>query len=133
MREIFVFGSNLAGRHGRGAAKWAREHRGAIYGQGKGLQGDSYAIPTKNRELTTLALPLIAVHIDEFIRFARIHQDSLCFQVTPIGTGLAGYRASDIGPLFREALGLPNVKLPEEFLKVISPNYNLPVDGHKHV
>lgn len=98
---IFVFGSNLAGRHGKGAALWARNHRGAIYGQGEGLQGQSYGIPTKDENLRTLPLSEIALRVKTFIRFAEDHPE-LQFEVTPIGTGLAGYDRSSIRPLFKE-------------------------------
>jgi hypothetical protein len=100
-REIFVFGSNLAGRHGRGAALWARKNRGAIYGQGIGLQGDSYGIPTKDEKIKTLPLEAIAEHVSSFVQFARNHPD-LRFRVTPVGCGLAGYHQSEILPLFED-------------------------------
>ena len=108
--EIFVFGSNLAGRHGKGAALTARQQYGAIYNQGVGLQGRSYAIPTKDRELRPLPLNLINEYVDEFIRFAIDHPE-FTFIVTRVGCGLAGYRDSDIAPMFS---GAPlNCKLPE--------------------
>lgn len=109
---IFVFGSNLAGRHGAGAAKWALLNRGAIYGVGDGRQGDSYAIPTKDGNLTVLRIHHIEVFVKTFLRYAEAHPD-LTFQLTPIGCGLAGYKHSEIGPLFDGAP--PNVMLPEEF------------------
>ena len=96
---VFVFGSNLAGRHGKGAALWARQHRGAVYGQGIGLQGNSYAIPSKDEHLRTLPLDRIAPHVREFLAFARARPD-LTFQLTPIGCGLAGYARAHIEPLF---------------------------------
>lgn len=99
--EIFVFGSNLAGRHGKGAAKYAREYHGAIYGQGEGLQGNSYGIPTKDEDLRVLGIREIAMGIDRFITYARGHP-SFRFLVTPVGCGLAGYKRSDIRPLFGE-------------------------------
>jgi hypothetical protein len=97
--EIFVFGSNLAGRHGKGAALYARKHHGAIYGQGEGLQGQSYGIPTKGFELEVLTLQTIAHKIAEFKAFARQNKH-LIFNVTPVGCGLAGYRQEEIKPLF---------------------------------
>lgn len=112
MREIFVFGSNLAGRHGKGAALYARQHHGAIYGCGIGRQGDSYAIPTKDLELHTLALDVIHDHVREFIEYASVHP-GLTFKVTAIGTGLAGYRHDDIAPMFKGAPS--NCKLPAEW------------------
>lgn len=96
---IFVFGSNLAGRHGAGAAKFARQYHGAIYGQGIGRQGNSYGIPTKDHRLNTLSLPQIKNHIQEFLDYATTHPE-LTFQVTRIGCGLAGYTDEQIAPMF---------------------------------
>jgi len=110
--SIFVFGSNLAGRHGKGAALHARQHHGAVYGKGIGLQGTSYAIPTKDADINTLPLDQIRQHIDDFKAFAASRPD-LSFQVTAIGCGLAGYTAADIAPMFR---GAPvNCTFPEAF------------------
>lgn len=100
-RSIFVFGSNLAGRHGKGAALYARQHHGATYGQGEGLQGDSYAIPTKDANLRTLTLPTIQQHVETFLIFAR--QFNANFVVTRIGCGLAGYTDEQIAPMFASA------------------------------
>lgn len=109
---VFVFGSNLAGRHGKGAALWARQHRGAIYGQGVGRQGNSYAIPTKDERVRTLPLAVIASHIREFLDYAIAHPN-IAFQLTPVGCGLAGYTRADIEPLFE---GAPrNVLWPPEW------------------
>jgi hypothetical protein len=116
--EIFVFGGNTAGRHGMGAAKYAVEHHGAIYGRGEGLQGRSYAIPTKDAQLRTLPIDAIAGHVDTFLQFARTHAD-LTFRVTAIGCGLAGYQPADIAPLFASAPS--NCVLPDEFLAVQAP------------
>lgn len=113
-RAIFVFGSNLAGRHGKGAAKEALTNWGAIYGQGVGLQGNSYAIPTKGYNLETLPLFNIRNYIGEFIYFARDNQDML-FIVTPVGCGLAGHDPIEIAPMFKEYIP-PNVYLPREFV-----------------
>jgi len=99
MGIVFVFGSNLAGRHGKGAALYARQKRGAIYGQGQGLQGDSYAIPTKDRHLRSLPLDVIEQHIMTFKRFAENNPDKL-FAITPVGCGLAGYSQEQIKPFF---------------------------------
>jgi hypothetical protein len=104
MTEIFVFGSNLAGRHGAGAALYALQHKGAIYGQGVGLQGESYGIPTKDTLIRTLPLPYIDQAIDDFMTFAKSRPD-LTFDVTPIGCGLAGYKREQIRPLFE---GMPD-------------------------
>lgn len=116
MREIFVFGSNLAGRHGAGAALFARKEHGAIYGQGRGLQGNSYGIPTKDENLFTLPLNEIKFFVHTFLLFAEENRD-MVFNVTPIGCGLAGYRYSDIAPLFKDSPA--NVKLPKEFQEVL--------------
>lgn len=99
---IFVFGSNLAGRHGKGAAWHAMQHCGAIYGQGRGLQGHSYAIPTKDECLKTRSLEQIKEDIDVFLEFARSNFE-MKFQVTRIGCGLAGYKDYQIAPMFINA------------------------------
>lgn len=111
-RRVFVFGSNLAGRHGKGAALAAKNFHGAIQGQGEGLQGNSYAIPTKDAMLTPLSLARIQMGANRFLEFARINPE-MSFQLTAIGCGLAGYKAEQIGPMFASAP--PNVLLPEEF------------------
>ena len=98
-REIFVFGSNLAGRHGAGAARYAMVHHGANYGQGIGLQGDSYAIPTKDEDINTLPLSAIKEYVEDFLAFAR-RCPALIFNITPIGCGLAGYMRDQIRPMF---------------------------------
>ena len=109
---IFVFGSNLAGRHGKGAALTARTKHGAVYGVGVGLTGNSYAIPTKDVRLNSLTLVEIAYYVDRFKDFARLRSD-LYFKVTAIGCGLAGYTPDQIGPMFK---GSPaNCELPKEF------------------
>lgn len=113
---IFVFGSNLAGRHGKGAALWARNHRGAIYGIGSGRQGMSYAIPTKDGSLKTLSIEAISRHVETFIEYAKSNPDMI-FQLTPIGCGLAGYRYEEIARLFRDAPC--NVFLPAEFAAIL--------------
>jgi hypothetical protein len=95
-------GATKAGRHGRGAAKYALQHHGAVYGQGVGLQGQSYAIPTKDENLNTLPLTKIRPHIDEFLLFAEQHPHDE-FNVTRIGCGLAGYKDKDIAPMFLNA------------------------------
>src|SRR5687767_5023360 len=89
MTEIFVFGSNLGGRHGKGAALHAAKHYRAIYGQGIGRQGDSYAIPTKDERLRTLPLHKIKEYVEDFLTYAKEHP-GLTFKLTAIGTGLAG-------------------------------------------
>ncbi len=107
--EIFVFGSNLAGMHGGGAARVALHRFGAVPGQGVGLQGQSYAIPTMQGGIDT-----IRPYVDEFIEFARSHPE-LKFYVTRIGCGIAGFDDSEIAPLFADARGLKNVVLPKTF------------------
>lgn len=107
---IFVFGSNRAGRHGKGAALYARQHHGAIYGRGEGLQGESYAIPTKDEQVQSLDLDQIRVHVHRFVDFASLHPE-LQFLVTRIGCGLAGYTDADIAPMF--AAAPVNCSLPE--------------------
>lgn len=101
---VFVFGSNLAGRHGKGAALWARKYRGAVYGQGEGYQGNSYAIPTKGYKLEVLPLSSIAAAITRFRLFVSDNPE-LSFQLTPVGCGLAGFNRKQIEPLF---FGLPS-------------------------
>ena len=107
--EIFVFGSNLAGMHGGGAAYAAWRKFGAIMGQGVGLQGQSYGIPTMQGGVET-----IKPYVDEFITFAKGHPE-LFFFVTRIGCGIAGFRDEEIAPLFAAAKGVPNICLPESF------------------
>jgi len=113
--EVFVFGSNLSGRHGKGAAKQALTW-GAKWGQAKGLQGRTYGIPTKNSTITrTLTIKEIEPYTFEFIQFAKANPH-LTFYVTEIGCGLAGYKPKDIAPLFKEALSVDNIYLPERFI-----------------
>lgn len=112
--EVFVFGSNLDGMHGGGAAFVAWKQFGAVMGCGVGFRGQSYAIPTMQGGVET-----IKPYVDGFIAFAKEHPE-LFFYVTRIGCGIAGFRDKEIAPLFREALGLENVCLPETFVKVLS-------------
>lgn len=112
--EIFVFGSNLSGRHGKGAAKQALTW-GAIWGQASGIQGRTYGIPTKNASITkTLTLTEIKPFIDDFIEFAK-NNPSLTFLVTEIGCGLAGLKPKDVAPLLKEAININNIHLPKRF------------------
>ena len=111
--EIFVFGSNLAGAHGGGAARLAYERFGAIWGQGVGMQGQSYAIPTMQGGADT-----VRPYVDQFIDFADSHRQYTFF-VTRIGCGIAGFTPSDIAPLFVRAVDLPNVLLPQDFVEEI--------------
>lgn len=114
---IMVFGSNLAGRHGKGAALEARKKHGAIYGQGIGLQGNSYAIPTKDEHIKTLPLSTIIYYVEDFIDFAKAHP-KLEFQVVPIGCGLAGYKPIDIAWMFEKIPS--NIHLPQEFKDILN-------------
>lgn len=111
--KIFVFGSNLAGRHGAGAALFARQYHGAIYGKGVGIQGNSYALPTKDEHLRSLPLGEIKTYVDQFLSYAEYHSE-LEFIVTRIGCGLAGYTDDDIRPMFDAAPS--NCHLPEDWL-----------------
>lgn len=133
MIRIFVFGSNEGGRHGMGAAKYAKEKYGAIYGQGYGLQGQSFGIPTKSASLELLEPNVIREYINKFIEFAKQHPE-MEFYVTEVGCGLAVpcvvgetphygckhpecriARIKQIGEMFKEALKLENVILPKSF------------------
>ncbi len=108
--EIFVFGSNLEGYHGGGAAHLAFKKFGAVWGQGVGLHGQSYAIPTMHGGVSA-----IKPYVDDFIAFARAHTE-LYFYVTRIGCGIAGFKDSDIAPLFADAANMENVALPRSFI-----------------
>ncbi|MBO4487455.1 MAG: hypothetical protein J5729_03745 [Bacteroidaceae bacterium] len=108
--EIFVFGSNLSGAHGGGAARLAYNRFGAIWGQGVGLQGQSYGIPTMQGGVET-----IKPYVDEFIDFAVQHPE-MKFLVTLIGCGIAGFTPEEIAPLFKEAIEIENIILPKEFV-----------------
>lgn len=111
--EIFVFGSNRAGLHGGGAAAMAHMFFGAIWGQGVGLQGQSYAIPTMEG-----GVDYVGHYVDEFIAFAKEHPEYR-FLVTEIGCGIAGFTPQEIAPLFRDAVSLNNVSLPRRFWEVL--------------
>ena len=112
--EIFIFGSNLSGRHGKGAAKTALGW-GAKWGQSKGLQGRTYGIPTKDVSIRrTLTIEEIKPFVDEFIEFAKANEN-LTFLVTEIGCGLAGLKPKEVAPLFKEAVNVFNIHLPARF------------------
>lgn len=111
--EVFVFGSNRQGYHGGGAARVALDKFGAVWGKGIGLQGQSYAIPTMDGGVDS-----IKPYIDDFIEYARQHKE-LRFLVTRIGCGIAGFTDKDVGPMFWDALVLPNVVLPKTFVDAI--------------
>lgn len=111
--EVFVFGSNLRGMHGGGAAATAHRCFGAVWGQGVGLQGQSYAIPTMQGGVET-----VKPYVDDFIAFAKKHPEQRFF-VTKIGCGIAGFREESIAPLFAEAVVVENIILPREFIEII--------------
>ncbi len=110
--EVFVFGSNLEGMHGGGAARIAHKSFGAVWGQGVGIQGQSYGIPTMHGGVET-----ITPYVDEFIEFAKAHPE-LHFYVTRIGCGIAGFKDEEIAPLFTKAIGMENVSLPKSFVEL---------------
>ena len=111
--EIFVFGSNLEGMHGGGAARIAYEKFGAIWGQGVGLQGQSYGIPTMHG-----GVDVIKPYVDEFINYAKSHPE-LKFLVTRIGCGLAGFSDEEMAPLFKDAIEIENIYLPKYFYDIL--------------
>lgn len=113
--EIFVFGSNLEGKHGGGAAKLAMDW-GAVWGKGVGLYGQTYAIPTMQGGVET-----IKPYTDEFINFAKKHPE-LKFLVTEIGCGIAGFTVREIAPLFKDAIDQENIFLPERFYNELTDN-----------
>ena len=110
--EIFVFGSNAQGLHYGGAAKAALENFGAIMGQGNGLQGKSYAIPSMS------GIGVMSKYVKEFCEFAKAHPEKH-FLVTSIGCGIAGYSEADVAPLFEICRDLKNVSLPASFWDII--------------
>lgn len=111
--EVFVFGSNLTGMHGGGAAATAHRCFGAVWGKGVGLCGQSYAIPTMQGGVET-----VKPYVDKFIEFAKSHPE-LRFLVTKIGCGIAGFREEQIAPLFAEAIDIDNIILPHDFVEII--------------
>ena len=121
--EVFVFGSNLEGKHYGGAAKFAVMRFGAEMGNPQGLQGQSYAIPTLETPgggpmATKLPLSQIRQYVNEFADFAKSNPD-MFFYVTPIGCGIAGFTEQEMAPLFQCCVGLDNVALPQSFIDVI--------------
>ena len=111
--EIFVFGSNLEGMHGGGAARAAYNKFGAVWGQGVGLQGQSYGIPTMHGGIEE-----IKPYVDEFINFAKSHPE-LKFLVTRIGCGIAGFSDNEMAPLFKDAIEIENIYLPKRFYNIL--------------
>jgi hypothetical protein len=117
--HVFVFGSNLSGIHGGGAAALAHDKFGAIWGCAEGMQGNCYAIPTKNEGIErTLTINEIKPYVNEFILWAKARSYKT-YLVTEIGCGLAGYQPQDIAPLFKEAMNVQNIHLPEKFWEIL--------------
>lgn len=112
-KEVFVFGSNGAGRHMGGAASYALEHFGAVMGKGHGPQGKCYAIDTMSGP------EVMERDVKAFVEYARKHKDKI-FLVTPVGCGIAGLSPSDVAPHFASCKELENVTLPKEFWQAIS-------------
>lgn len=128
---IFVFGSNLQGIHGAGAAKYAYTFRGATISVGEGISGNSYAIPTKKSPNKRLSLSEIKTYVNNFIEYAKINKNKL-FQVKKIGTGLAGYTDSEIAPMFDTAP--KNCYLPGVWLRLKNPNmYRIIIAGSRSI
>jgi hypothetical protein len=119
LNEIFVFGSNLSGFHAGGAARIALDW-GAIWGNGVGLQGKTYAIPTKSQDMIrTLTIEEIKPYVNDFINFAK-NNPTLIFFVTEIGCGIAGLKHEDVAPLFKNAINVDNIYLPEKFWNILN-------------
>lgn len=116
--EVFVFGSNLSGIHGAGAARLAKDKFGAIYGQGEGLQGNAYALPTKDININTLKIEQIKEHVDKFIEVVKSNPNKL-FLLTEVGCGLAGYKPRNIAPLFLNIMHLDNIRIPSTFYNIL--------------
>jgi hypothetical protein len=114
--EVFVFGSNLLGIHGAGAAKFAADNCGAIRGLGEGLAGMSYALPTCIAPGKPATLERIKLSADEFIRFAQKHPE-MTFFLTSVGTGIAGFTHEQIAPMFKNVPS--NVRVPPEWIDLI--------------
>lgn len=111
--EIFVFGSNLKGLHGGGAARIAYQKFGAQWGKGVGMQGKCYAIPTMHG-----GVEVIKPYVEDFIEFALSHKE-YTFLVTRIGCGIAGFSANEIAPLFAKTINAENILLPMDFVQVL--------------
>ena len=115
MTVIFVFGSNLAGKHMQGSAMTAKKFHGAIEGQGEGLQGRSYAIPVRDHDLKPLPLWRIARSINNLCEFAESRSE-LQFRVAAIGCEDETFTAQEVAPLFRNMPA--QFDLPYVFLTV---------------
>jgi len=130
LNEVFTFGSNEAGRHGAGAAKQALRF-GARYGQGFGLAGQTFAIPTMDKNIIKLPLEKVEDYVERFIQFASYHPEKI-FLVTAVGCGLAGFSVEEIAPLFWGCQDTKNICLPKAFLQTTQsfnqsyPQYNIP-------
>ena len=124
--EVFVFGSNRQGRHGKGAALTARNKFGAIYGQSEGLQGQSYAIITKElrKDYQPVSLQEVKEGVDTFIQFAK-DNENLTFYVVELGCNLAYFTVEQIAPLFKPTMRLKNVYLPERFLENLQTGFTI--------
>lgn len=127
-RTVFVFGSNLSGVHGAGAARYAFLNKGAVMGMGEGHFGDSYALPTKDVRIETLPIERVKTYVERFLEYARENPD-LTFEVTRVGCGLAGFVDSDIAPLFKGAPS--NVKLPTPLKDKLCPKAWRLMNGEK--
>lgn len=125
MADIFVFGSNLLGIHKKGAALEALNKHGAILGQGIGLQGNSYAIPTKQSPARSLDLVQINKFVADFLNYAYYTPEHV-YHVTKIGCGLAGWDASQIAPMFRLVRWMRNVKVTQDFANFIDEKGDFP-------
>lgn len=112
--EVFVFGSNKEGQHIGGAAAFAMDNFGAVWGKGEGLYGQSYALPTMDDEDPSCIKP----YVDRFLQFAKEHSE-LTFYVTPVGCGIAGFTPKEVAPYFKDSLDMDNVILPESFVKIL--------------
>lgn len=117
MTAVFVFGSNLAGRHGKGAALFAKQNYGAEYGVGQGRTGNAYALPTKDYVLKTLTLDAISRHLADFIEYAKANPQDI-FMLTPVGTGLAGYSREQIYSLLKQLDVPSNVLFTKEWFNL---------------
>lgn len=115
--EIFVFGSNLAGEHGGGAARFAYKKFGAIWGQGVGLQGSSYALPTLDRERQKIGIRELEQHV-ETLYAILVDNQRTNFLITKVGCGIAGFTIAEIAPLFKPFMSLSNCSLPIEFIEL---------------
>lgn len=124
--EVFVFGSNRQSKHGKGAALTARNKFGAIYGQSQGLQGQSYAIITKElrKDYQPVSLQEVREGVDTFIQFAK-DNENLTFYVVELGCNLAYFTVEEVAPLFKSATKLKNVYLPEKFVNNLQTGFTI--------